>query len=47
MVEGTFPPQAVDPEQNKTRGEAETGGMDFARSPRTTDWIKKSSFMAS
>ena len=47
MGEGIFPPQTVDPERNDTRCEAEMGGMDVARSPRATDWIKTTSFMAS
>ena len=47
MGEGGFPPQAIDPEWNGTRCERGTERVDIDRGPRTTDDIKKTSFVAS
>ena len=42
-----FPPPAVDSERKRQRRECGTEGMGIARSPRRTDYIKKTSFIAS
>ena len=47
MGEGGFPPQAVDPERNGTHCERGMEGIDRNWSPRTTNDIKKTSFIVS